>query len=175
MTSIFREKSLAAFQSLVAQYQRHSRTTIIFTTFCLISIGLAPAAYRDYKTFLSYGPGGVPYNLFGWLIARVVLGPLGSEMLSTAVYERNEDQETYLPAEGITVREGKRPVVGPHVVPQRQLSQIPDNKVQEVSPHCPTVLRKVRLQVLVRTEACCCLRSSLSSKRGPSQSGTIST
>jgi hypothetical protein len=150
MASLFREKTLAAFHSLVAQYQHHSRTTIIFTTFCLVSIGLAPAAYRDYKTFMSYGPGGVPYNLFGWLIAKVVLGPLGSEMLSTGLYERDEDQETYLPAEGITTREGPRPSVGPHVVPQRQLSQIPDKKIQEVGTPLSRVPWNITLTYLYK-------------------------
>lgn len=131
MASLFRDKFFKAYGSIAAHYQRHSRTTIIFTSIVLISLGLAPSAYRDYRTFLSYGPGGVPYNLVGWLFTTLFLGPLGSEMLSIGIYEQSEDESTWLPARGLVAREGGRPVIGPHVVPQRQLSQIPDKHVQE--------------------------------------------
>lgn len=117
---------------LLAQYHHHSKTTIVLSTLATISIALAPAAYRDYKTFMSYGPGGVPYNAFGWLIASVVLRPMTSEMFSTKVYDGQEDKGTWL-SEGLTRRKGERPNVGPHAAPQRQLNQVPGNEIQKVS------------------------------------------
>lgn len=104
---------------------------------------LLPAAYRDYRIFKSYGPGGVPNNILGWMTVRALFQPFGSEMLSTEVYVRRIDaaeghgrgDEGYLllSAEQLESRKGEgRPQVGPHVAPQRQVTQIPDEDVMEV-------------------------------------------
>jgi hypothetical protein len=132
MASLIRQKALAAYTLLLTRYQDHSRKTIIFTLCFASLLGLAPSAYRDYKTFMSYGPGGVPYNVFGWLTVTLFLRHLGTEMFSTDLYDQKEDKRSWLPAEGLEAR-GERPVVGPHVVPQRQLSQIPGREAKEVS------------------------------------------
>ncbi|CAI7596895.1 unnamed protein product [Penicillium bialowiezense] len=99
-----------------------------------------PAAYRDYQIFKSYGPGGVPNNALGWILVRVLFQPFGREMLSTEEYVRRieaaeghgkgDDGFLALSGEQLGSR-GARPVVGPHVVPQRQLTQIPDEAVME--------------------------------------------
>jgi hypothetical protein len=81
---------------------------------------------------MSYGPGGAPYNVFGWLVVTTLLRPLASEMFSTDMYDRNEDKKSWLSAGDLTIR-GERPVVGPHVVPQRQLNQVPGKEIKEVS------------------------------------------
>lgn len=104
---------------------------------------LLPAAYRDYLTFRSYGPGGLPNNVVGWLTVRALLQPFKAEMLSTEVYVRrieaaeghglNDEGFLKLSEEQLALRQKDgRPVVGPHVVPQRQLTQIPEEDVMEV-------------------------------------------
>jgi hypothetical protein len=104
---------------------------------------LLPAAYRDYRLFKSYGPGGVPNNLLGWMTVRTLFQPFGREMLSTEVYlrridaaeghGRGDDGYLTLSTEQLESRKNDgRPEVGPHVVPQRQLTQIPDEDVMEV-------------------------------------------
>ena len=131
MASHLYDKGLSAFERLSAQFHHYGNTTIAVTTISIASIfALTPLAYRDYKLFLSYGPGGVPYNAFGWLITRLVLGPMTSETLSIDVYEGQEDKRSWLP-EGLQ-RKGERPIVGPHAVPQRQLSQVAGKKIQQV-------------------------------------------
>ncbi|KAF3394511.1 hypothetical protein F1880_004802 [Penicillium rolfsii] len=103
---------------------------------------LLPAAYRDYRIFKSYGPGGVPNNILGWMTVRALFQPFGTEMLSTEVYVRRIDaaeghgrgDEGYLTlsTEQLELRKPEgRPDVGPHVVPQRQVTQIPDEDVME--------------------------------------------
>ena len=93
MASHLYDKGLSAFERLSAQFHHYGNTTIAVTTISIASIfALTPLAYRDYKLFLSYGPGGVPYNAFGWLITRLVLGPMTSETLSIDVYERSEER-----------------------------------------------------------------------------------
>lgn len=118
-------------------------TLALGTAAVLGSAILLPAAYRDYLTFKSYGPGGLPNNVVGWLTVRALFQPFKSEMLSTTVYVRRMEaaeghgkgDEGFLGLSeeqlGLRKRDG-RPLVGPHVVPQRQLTQIPEEDVMEV-------------------------------------------
>ncbi|KAJ5112573.1 hypothetical protein N7532_000618 [Penicillium argentinense] len=103
---------------------------------------LLPAAIRDFRIFKSYGPGGLPNNVIGWLTVRLLFQPFRGEMFDTEVYSRRidaaeghgVDDEGYLTLseEQLATRSpADRPSVGPHVVPQRQLTQIPDKDVQE--------------------------------------------
>ena len=91
-------------------------------------------AVRDYHDFLALGPGGLPYNIRGWLTATFYLRPFtldGSEVMKAEetgnVGQRASREVTELPE-----REPPRPKVG-GIVPHRQLSQ-----------HAPESMRKVR-------------------------------
>ncbi|KAJ6172169.1 hypothetical protein N7470_001236 [Penicillium chermesinum] len=122
----------------VPQSQNERYALALGATALLSSSLFFPAVYRDYKTFISYGPGGVPSNLFGWLLVRLAFQPFSREMLSTRVYDErvtageghSSNNEGFLTLEPHQARDVEdRPVVGPHVVPQRQLSQVPDEAV----------------------------------------------
>lgn len=73
---------------------------------------------------------------------RVFFQPFGREMLSTDVYVRRiaaaeghgkgDEGFLMLSEDQLGTRKEGRPVVGPHVVPQRQLTQVPDEVVKEV-------------------------------------------
>ncbi|KAJ5428517.1 hypothetical protein N7445_009971 [Penicillium cf. griseofulvum] len=106
----------------------------------VVSTLILPAAYRDYKIFKSYGPGGVPNNALGWVVVRALFQPFGREMFSTDQYVKRiaaaeghgKGNEGFLSlTEEHLSRGEERPVVGPHVVPQRQLTQVPDEAVME--------------------------------------------
>lgn len=119
----------------------NQRLTLAFGTLAAFGTSLIlPALYRDYNLFISYGPGGVPSNLLGWMIVRAVFQPLRGEMLSTDIYIQRADALeghgvgsegflTLLPEQARSVVD--RPYVGPHVVPQRQLSQLPKDEIKE--------------------------------------------
>lgn len=96
---------------------------------------LLPLAYKDYRIFKSYGQGGVPNNFLGWVLVRVFFQGFGREMLSTNEYGQR-DSEGFLnlsPAQ-IAQRAGEvRPAIGPHVVPQRQLTKLPERDIMLVS------------------------------------------
>jgi hypothetical protein len=120
------------------------------TAAVLGSAFLLPAAYRDYRIFKSYGPGGVPNNVLGWMTVRALFQPFGSEMFSTEVYVRRidaaeghgrgDDGYLTLSTEQLESRKKEgRPEVGPHVVPQRQLTQFPDEDVMDVRLHAPAL------------------------------------
>ncbi|KAJ5154775.1 uncharacterized protein N7500_010214 [Penicillium coprophilum] len=121
----------------------HDRLTLALSaTALVVSTLIFPAAYRDYKLFKSYGPGGIPNNALGWIIVRALFQPFGREMFSTDEYVRRiaaaeghgkgNDGFLSLSEEQLGSRRGEeKPVVGPHVVPQRQLTQVPDEAIME--------------------------------------------
>jgi hypothetical protein len=135
---------LPNLQTLTSILNTPPRQNITLSAIALLTTTLLlPSAYRDYKIFKSYGPGGVPNNALGWILVRVFFQPFGREMLSTDEYVRRiaaaeghgKGDEGFLTLSedqlGIR-RENGRPVLGPHVVPQRQLTQVPDEAVMEV-------------------------------------------
>ena len=103
----------------------------------LAALGLAaiaPFAIRNYLTYLSYGPGGLPHNVFGWLIANV-MRLLSREQLSTRPYSSKSlylsGSSGSLPPGFPPRRTSSRPQFGPHPVPQRQVSQLPDTETRQ--------------------------------------------
>lgn len=81
---------------------------------------LSGAALRDYRAWLALGPGGLPANVYGWLIA-VSLRPLSRETTSVAMYAG-------APAPGVPLvlpqRAGRRPSIAPWPIPHRQSDQL---------------------------------------------------
>ncbi|KAJ5133142.1 hypothetical protein N7448_001828 [Penicillium atrosanguineum] len=122
---------------------RLDRLTLALSTAAVLGTALVlPSVYRDYRTFRNYGPGGLPNNVIGWLTCRALFQPFKGEMFSTEEYVRRVEaaeghgkgDEGFLelsPEQLASRSVTDRPVVGPHVVPQRQLTQIPDEDVME--------------------------------------------
>ncbi|KAF1996208.1 hypothetical protein P154DRAFT_525777 [Amniculicola lignicola CBS 123094] len=85
-------------------------------------------AVDDYQTFISYGPGGLPHNVIGWIGARV-LALVSREQLSPSIYDNKSlpyaDEPGCLLPGFPPRRTPPRPQLGKHVVPQRQLQQLP--------------------------------------------------
>jgi hypothetical protein len=101
-------------------------------------LALLRAVWIDYKVYRSYGPGGLPYNLWGWFLSSIVLRPLSTNVLATDLYEKNPDQRSWLPEDwpkGGDVgaqRGGPRPRLGSHPLPQRQVDQLATGDIQQV-------------------------------------------
>ncbi|PYH96012.1 hypothetical protein BO71DRAFT_397520 [Aspergillus ellipticus CBS 707.79] len=111
-------------------------TTLTLTTAIAI---ILPRAYRNYKIYMSYGPGGTPYNIVGWFIVAAILTPTGSyDLTSASVYEKkieNGESESYLSEATLRLLSEKtreRPTVGPHIAPQRQLDELPEEEVKKL-------------------------------------------
>ena len=131
--------SRSILRSSLLHVPSHRNLTAFSTVTVVIILSfILPKAYRDYRIFKSYGPGGVPYNVFGWLIVRCIFCSFGREVFSTSEYDwriaAGESQSFLtLTEEQLHARKADgRPVVGPHPVPQRQLTQIPDETVKQV-------------------------------------------
>ena len=100
-----------------------------------IAAGLAlmgPVVYRDYQLYMSYGPGGLPHNAFGWAFSGGFLRLLSKEVFSTTMYEQDDDKTSWLPLAFPPRRQGSRPLIGPHPAPQRQLEQLPTQEMRQV-------------------------------------------
>ncbi|GAB1204815.1 hypothetical protein APSETT445_003478 [Aspergillus pseudonomiae] len=128
------------FSSHIPQFrfpiQSGNNTRVVLSALSAAVVAFTlPRVYRDYRTFLSYGPGGVPYNLIGWFAASVILPPWGREMFSTGVYDAKiaaGETTSYLGDEWNSMRKrDHRPEVGPHIVPQRQITEFPSEEIKE--------------------------------------------
>lgn len=85
-----------------------------------------PKAYRDYRTFVSYGPGGIPNNVFGWLSVTLFLSPLSRGMLDTAIYDHKINAETAPLLQDLPERRDERPVVGAKAVERDSGNDVKD-------------------------------------------------
>jgi hypothetical protein len=123
------------------------QTVILENRIALLAAGsailLAPVfhlANADYRGWLALGPGGLPYNIGGWLI-QCLLRPIARERLSTTCYDdpkiiaqaEPSGSSAFLALEEIPERRGTRPKFGPWVVPHRQLTDQAFPKVKKVS------------------------------------------
>ncbi|OJJ76421.1 hypothetical protein ASPBRDRAFT_170365 [Aspergillus brasiliensis CBS 101740] len=112
-----------------------SPITITLTTLTTI---LLPLLYKNYRTYISYGPGGAPHNLLGWFGVTFLLYPFGRNMTSTAVYEKkiaNGETQSYLSEDTLEIlnalKREKRPAVGPHYSPQRQIEEFAGEEIKK--------------------------------------------
>lgn len=120
-------------QRLAHAFNSHRAASISAVGIAGIAIFI-PIAIRDYRLYLSYGPGGTPYNVVGWLVANL-FRLLSREQFSTGPYDNPNlplaHESSFLPPSFPPKRISPRPRIGPHAVPQRQLSQLPDDEIRE--------------------------------------------
>ena len=103
----------------------------------LSTLGVAialPFVISDYRLFISYGPNGVPSNVVGWLFVTFTR-LLAREQRSPAPYDDKAlpfaNEPGYLPTDFPRPRGSKRPTLGPHPAPQRQLDQLPGDDMRQ--------------------------------------------
>lgn len=82
--------------------------------------------YRDYHQWYDLGQAGVPHNFQGWLQvtywrAFVAVDPMDQSVFAHEIGKRGD-----LDLLQISEREGPRPMVDPHPVPHRQITQRSD-------------------------------------------------
>ncbi|KIJ66707.1 hypothetical protein HYDPIDRAFT_174095 [Hydnomerulius pinastri MD-312] len=68
------------------------------------------------------GPGGLPYNVYGWLLA-LYRKPFSRDTVSTQQYDLDANNESYLGTGEIKERRGERPKMSWHVFPSRQIDR----------------------------------------------------
>lgn len=123
--------------SLIERYRQwttaiarsHPKVVTSSTAILAVLALVFPRCRKDYRTYLSYGPGGLPYNILGWFVSAVILRSFSRDTLSTTVYASSADERRFLPASFPPRERGPRPRLGPHPVPQRQMDQLPKRDV----------------------------------------------
>lgn len=131
-TALFQKLKLTT-DHLTSLYRDRKPVFAAIVAGILGSLALLRAAWLDYKVFLSYGPGGIPYNLLGWFVSGIILRPLGINVLDTSKFEKYEDKRSWLCDDWPEKRRGERPRIGPHPIPRRQLDQHGSGEMKEVS------------------------------------------
>ncbi|OJI99477.1 hypothetical protein ASPVEDRAFT_123327 [Aspergillus versicolor CBS 583.65] len=118
--------------SLVTQSPFSHRSRLLLAALPAALIALLLPAYRDYQSWLLLGPGGPPYNVFGWLLVKLLFDPLRREPFGTVLYDgkiESGEQAAFLSS--LPHRKGQRPTMGEFTVPQRQISQRPSAEVRD--------------------------------------------
>jgi len=82
---------------------------------------LGPLLYNNWQAYLSLGPGGLPYNVKGWMLA-LFLKLFERKTTTVQEYDLDEYKGQWLQSEGLPKRNGPRPDSGPHI-PVRQFNQ----------------------------------------------------
>ncbi|KAF7794655.1 hypothetical protein EIP86_005793 [Pleurotus ostreatoroseus] len=119
---------LSALTAHFPLLHRHPR---LLTLTALLGLS-APWLYGNYLDFLALGPGGLPYNAGGWLVALLCKLLLARETRGTAAYDREANREVYIEGvEDVPERRGERPETGWHVLPARQRGKVPPVEMGE--------------------------------------------
>lgn len=107
---------------------------VLGTTAIMVGLALCPLvawARESYQSYLDVGPGGMPYNVFGWMLQGVTQlvarhDTREPEAFSDPSFRGSLGEhgaKGFLPGGGrLPERAGDRPVVPGFVAPQRQMS-----------------------------------------------------
>jgi hypothetical protein len=89
------------------------------------------AAYRDYRSYVSMGPHGLPDNFYGWRRQLQMSRKARKDVTVPTPYDIDEAAKAFGPhaktrflAKPLTPRDGSRPTIPGFVAPQRQTSQV---------------------------------------------------
>ena len=104
-----------------------SATSLVFAF-----IGFACWCVQDYRHFLSLGPGGPPYNVFGWILVSFLVRPFTLAAQDTVWTGDYPEDGAHKEIIGLSDRKGDRPlIIG--IAPQRQFGQLPSQEMNTVS------------------------------------------
>lgn len=110
---------------------RHARSSVLASTGAsVLAIALAWCVH-DYQKYLRLGPGGPPYNLYGWALITFTVRPFAlsaSDAIWTGDYPATGAHGDIL---ALPPRQGDRALVG-GIAPHRQLSQHPSPDMKPV-------------------------------------------
>ncbi|KAL1879250.1 hypothetical protein Daus18300_001829 [Diaporthe australafricana] len=111
--------------------QNKPKTIAALALAITLSVPTASYALKSYRGYLALGPGGMPYNVFGWSIQGLLQLIAKWDTLTPAPFSKPANQKPYAP-HGTTPfltdsplpeRQGGRPDVPGYVAPQRQVTQ----------------------------------------------------
>ncbi|KIX02063.1 uncharacterized protein Z518_08002 [Rhinocladiella mackenziei CBS 650.93] len=97
---------------------------LFFISLTVFLVGLVHWCIQDYRLFKALGPGGPPYNVFGWIKVSIIIRPFTLADHETTRTEDYPDAGAHEEILALPERKGERPVIV-GIAPQRQFSQCP--------------------------------------------------
>lgn len=95
---------------------------------------LAYLTYKDYSSFLSLGPGGTPYNFYGYMTITLLRILTLRNPRAPGLIPAELQNGGYLPSSGLPKRNSPRPeVIG--IAPHRQTNQRPRKEIFDLLSH----------------------------------------
>jgi hypothetical protein len=107
-------------------------SSLFLTTLTLSLIGAVYWCVQDYRLFKSLGPGGPPYNVYGWILTSFFVRPFTLAAQDTTWTGDYPDAGAHKEILVLPDRKGERPVVL-GIAPQRQFSQRTSPDMNKVS------------------------------------------
>lgn len=95
-------------------------------------INLTYWCIQDYRLYKSLGPGGPPYNAYGWFLTSFIVRPFTLAAKDTLWTGDYPDDGAHKEILALPNRRGTRPVIL-GIAPQRQFSQNPEPGMNVVS------------------------------------------
>ena len=94
-------------------------------------------AYFDYQAWYALGGGGIPHNVFGWLVQSLLRLRASRNVRDSGCYDaaikNNELEGTSFLSGQLPAWTGKAPKTGAWVAPHRQLDQAASAEIKRVS------------------------------------------
>ena len=117
--------------SLIQQYK--------FPLLTILSLPILSIAYVDYSGWYGMGAGGIPHNVFGWLVQSLLRLRASGDRRSIACYDKLKssklERETFLDGE---LPKRAHPSTSPWVAPHRQLEEMASEKLRQVGTNPPS-------------------------------------
>ena len=106
------------------------------TVLIILLLPLFRYAYLDYQGWYALGAGGLPHNVFGWLVQSLLRLPASRSVRDSSCYDTatgsTELEDTSFFDDQLPRWSGEAPRTGVWVVPHRQVEQVAGAKIKKV-------------------------------------------
>lgn len=113
-----------------------SSVSILATVLTVLFLSLFRYAYLDYQGWYALGAGGLPHNVFGWLVQSLFRLRASRNVRDSSCYDAaigsNELEKTSFLDKQLPTWTGEAPRTAVWVAPHRQLEQVASAKILKV-------------------------------------------
>ena len=115
-----------------------SSNFFLATVLIILLLPLCRYAYLDYQGWYALGAGGLPHNVFGWLVQSLLRLPASRSVRDSSCYDAatgsTDLEKTSFLDDQLPKWPGEAPRTAVWVVPHRQVEQVAGAKIKKVRP-----------------------------------------